>query len=131
MIDDVVQDIKFIYTRLTFKLWFKYINFYYSNNCCSMTQSLGNVVKSILAYTLWTPVCSQSTWLCSNEMVNRLIRSSMRSYESTSDIDRKVNQCKVKLVLFWHTIELYFRYRFMQHDRTTVEPQFKGALGLF
>ena len=37
MIDDVVQDVKFIYTRLAFKLWFKYINFYYSNNCCSMT----------------------------------------------------------------------------------------------
>ena len=37
IIDDVVQDVKFIYTRLTFKLWFKYINFYYSNNCCSMT----------------------------------------------------------------------------------------------
>ena len=39
IIDDVVQDDKFIYTRLTFKLWFKYINFCYSNNCCFMTVS--------------------------------------------------------------------------------------------
>ena len=82
----------------------------------------GNVVKSISTYTLWPPVCSQSTWMCSNEMVNRLIRLSIRSYESILDIDRKFNQCKVKLVHFWHTIKLYFRYRFTQFNSTTVEP---------
>ena len=55
----------------------------------------------------------------------------MHSYESISDIDRKVNQCKVKSIHFWHTIKLYFRYRFAQLNRTTVEPQFKGARGFF
>ena len=56
----------------------------------------------------------------------------MRSYESISHTDRKVNQqCKVKSVHFWHTIKLYFRYRFTQRERTTVEPPFKGARGFF
>ena len=91
----------------------------------------GNVVKSILTYTLWPPVCSQSTWMCSNEMVNRLIRSSMRSHKNISDIDWKVNQCKVKSIHFWHTINLYFRYTFTQLDCTTIEPQFKGFCGFF
>ena len=46
IIDDVVQDVNFIYTRLTFKLWFKYINFYYSNNCCSMTTTSAALNKA-------------------------------------------------------------------------------------
>ena len=61
----------------------------------------------------------------------RLIGSLVRSYERISDIDRKVNQREVKSIHFGHTIKLYFRYRFTQLNRTTVEPQFKGARGFF
>jgi hypothetical protein len=45
--DDIVQVVKFIYKRLTFKLWLRYINFYYrNNNCCSMTGGDINFVSN-------------------------------------------------------------------------------------
>jgi hypothetical protein len=98
-------------------IWARYVvNLFFEGGFrCNLK---GNVVKSILTYTLWPPVCSQNTWMCSNEMVNRLIRLSMSSYESIWDIGRKVNQCKVKSIHFCHTIKLYFRYRFTQLNRT-------------
>ena len=53
IIDDVVQDVNFIYTRLAFKLWFKYINFYCSNNCCSMTRRNCNlIIVQLIAHIL-------------------------------------------------------------------------------
>ena len=37
---------------------------------------------------------------------------------------KSYNQSKVKSIHFWHTIKLYFRYRFTQLYRTTEHPNF-------
>ena len=48
--------------------------------------------RSINLKPLWPLGCSQSKWMCSNETADRIMGSSMRSYESISNIE-----CAVEL----------------------------------